>query len=281
MVKTGGSSKPKYCTFQQRKEQLRRACGQHKAAKDRLANIYVDEKYKLAVCMMAKVGTSTLKRFLTSLHGISPHKPPRKAMLSKIGIKKLQDLTPTQRTTVLGSYHKVIVVRHPLSRLKSSYHNKFVYTHFVGGGKYSKAIAQHRKNKADHSKDMRFDEFMKYSHSHNNEHWRTYDESCQTCDVHYDYVIKLETFNHDLETFGRGVLNIPLEKIFHGKLNTGHYSGAKAQIANTSTVIEEHKQLTDKEWKVLFESRYGHDMRTFGYGFDRKTSVASCGTDCC
>ena len=137
----------------------------------------------------------------------------------------------------------------------------------------------HRKNKTDTSRDMRFDEFMKYISNHKNKHWRTYEELCQPCTINYDYIIKLETFNHDLDVFGRGVLNLTLDQLFHGNLNRGHYEGARG--SKLMIDIPETEQLTDKEWKVLFESRYGHDMRTFGYGFDRKTSLASCGTECC
>ena len=98
-----------------------------------------------------------------------------------------------------------MVVRHPLERLASAYHDKFVTrkTSKVTFSKYKKKIL-HAVHAVNVSKPVpvTFQHFIQYLTMVNpakfDEHWQLYNDRCAPCTIEYDYIAKLETMSSDL-----------------------------------------------------------------------------------
>jgi hypothetical protein len=99
----------------------------------------------------------------------------------------------------LETYHKMIIVRHPFSRLLSAYGNKI----YPGGWyvqKYARIINRHFGNGTAQSR-LSVAQFLELvveeAAVFNNPHWNDYYQQCFPCDIEYDRVVKLETLEMD------------------------------------------------------------------------------------
>ncbi|KAK2157740.1 hypothetical protein LSH36_185g00028 [Paralvinella palmiformis] len=174
--------------------------------------ILVDEKHKVLYCAIPKVASGSFKTFiLTAATGINDthfHVHDRNR-LRRVGVKYLTDYDPKDRETKISTYFKFIVVRHPFDRLVSAYKNKFL-TPTPILKRYQKFIKMTFKENSTTDEAGRikltFDQFLYlivkyYETSFKNEHWLSYYEHCHPCNIKYDYIIKLETIEHDLKMF--------------------------------------------------------------------------------
>ena len=109
--------------------------------------------------------------------------------------------------------------------------------------------------------------FAKYK---NNLHWMPYHETTKPCDVRYDYIIKLETFNEDLKPI------LPLlsseekpvsyfESILRQPINKNY----KENFTNCY-IPKEVLELTYGQ-RLALKKRYQRDFTLFGYDFDAVT----------
>ena len=106
------------------------------------------------------------------------------------------------------------MVRNPFSRLVSAYYDKLLPTG-PGYTSYYKKMSQNMNQKFRHlrhnanqrnntdNKIATFEDFVNYLVTAGNAkadpHWSPYLESCKPCDAKYDYVIKFDTLNNDME----------------------------------------------------------------------------------
>ena len=107
---------------------------------------------------------------------------------------------------MLRHYHKAMFVRHPLDRLWSAYNSKFVNQNPRFLMQYCRQMVG--RFRRGHSftdppciKDVTFREFVSFMMlrtSGDNVHWMTYNRLCGPCDLSYDYIGKLETFEADM-----------------------------------------------------------------------------------
>jgi hypothetical protein len=183
--------------------------------KDNVENfkrILVDDNHKVLYCSIPKVACSSFKTFiLTAATGINDtHFDVHDSnLLRRVGVKYLTDYDTKERETKLSTYFKFIVVRHPFDRLVSAYKEKFS-TPTLMLKWYQKFIKMTFKENSTFDKDGRikltFDQFLYlivkyYETSFNDRHWLSYYEHCHPCNIKYDYIIKLETIEHDLKMF--------------------------------------------------------------------------------
>ena len=88
-----------------------------------------------------------------------------------------------------------------------------------------------------------------------NRHWNTYSHSCLPCEIKYDFIGKLDTFNNDIvaimEEFGNPVCSDKFPKLFK---------------TSTSSSVQENyfKQLTQKQIHNLAQI-YANDFELYGY----------------
>ena len=158
------------------------------------------EELKLIVCPINKVGTTYWRNLHKQYHG-----------------KTLGKYKEKKRRQILKEYTKVIVVRHPLVRLRSAFQDRFAgmvpdYLKY-----YSPRIFRN-ENLDKHKKECMatdFKAFVQYiirskNDRNVNHHWKTFYSLCNPCTVNYDIIAKLETFNEDLNFIkGRIAANPP------------------------------------------------------------------------
>ena len=144
-----------------------------------------------------------MKRVFSVLRGGNPQRSHGEGYLRKVDLSRLNRFPESMRHKMIENYTKIITVRHPLDRLRSAYYNKFVQIHFVSNKSYQSGIDAYRANKSDTSKDMHFDEFVKFITNNNkyNSHWNTYNSLCHPCAIKFDFIIHLETMNTDFTLY--------------------------------------------------------------------------------
>ena len=107
---------------------------------------------------------------------------------------------------MLRHYHKAMFVRHPLDRLWSAYNSKFVnqnprFLMQYGRKMFGRFRRRHISTDPPCVKDVTFREFVSFMMlrtSGANVHWMTYNRLCGPCELNYDYIGKLETFEADM-----------------------------------------------------------------------------------
>lgn len=239
-------------------------------------NLYLDHHHKLLFCEVPKAGASTMKRILiraSPLHSTQDSDPEWDAHKD---LKKFNITHPTPYFNDLkkylnGSYFKFILVRHPMSRLLSAYKDKFYDSVFLP--KTSQYILRNYRNKSsgwdgfNPNKDyvrsnpvtwQEFTDFVAAEYPNGSDrHWKTVQELCSPCLIHYDAILKLETIEDDMEVISK------------------HLGGNRVQIPTENM----SKGMKGKTFRSFFEELssdvinglkkvYADDMTAFGYTFD-------------
>ena len=276
--------KTQLCSLQDRSLQLAKFCQNRKISTNIPHDILVDTDNKVLFCYINKVASITIKRMFYKLKTQTKKHSYRHQTMKDGGYRYLKDFRKnnTRLKEILTTFNRGILVRHPLDRLRSAYYNKFVKIHYVKPQKYKDIIQKYRQSNTDKYKHMHFEEFIKfvlYDQPHDT-HWEAYGSACNPCYIKYDYILRMETFDRDLDIFGQNLYNKSIDELLSkGEYqNTGIYSGAKNKTVNVG--IKEFAAVEVKEWENLLVN-YSDDMEMFGYTFDRDRSVARCGSKCC
>ena len=190
----------------------------------------------------------------------------------------------SQWEDIQANYTKLMVVRHPFTRLASVYWDKMSvhdvdYTYREARKsvvremhpKYStEEIATTRPYFQEFIKKM-FDKRWKYQ---SDRHWRSYYDLCSPCAINYDYILKLETFSTEilpiLEILANG--NKTVEYLFSMVIPKNKASDLKKiSVLKTSkvnsSIVAEYFNLTMNQRTVLYDM-FETDMKLYGYGFD-------------
>lgn len=149
-----------------------------------------------------------LKRKLQILAGKSKVKSPFDIMPAHAlggNVHTFVDLPFHLITSIVSSYTKFLIVRNPFERLYSGYVDKIFSLHFAYIGRH--IVVTQRKNATRHSKncghDVTFAEFVRYvikgerTNKNRNAHFSPMYDHCKPCQIGYDYIGKLETFEKD------------------------------------------------------------------------------------
>ena len=198
-----------------RQEILRKACEDRRkpSVDDVLNRILVDEKHQSLYCFIPKVGCTNWKTLLVQLigKGSNTTRVHKKNDIAKAGLVRLSQYSEEDASHFLETYFKFMFVRDPFERLLSAYKDKFAtYNEFTKHfqTKYGRDIIKtYRKNPSLLSlrlgHDVTFGEFVKYvidSYKNNEEfnpHWRPFLDLCGPCDIHWDFIGKMETIEED------------------------------------------------------------------------------------
>lgn len=171
----------------------------------------------------------------------------------------------------LQTYFKFMVVRHPLKRIASAYEDKFFkqgsspVTFQLYNKKIQRKVIGSVPKKFRKSRVVTFEQFAKYltmtDPSEYDSHWARYHDLCSPCDIHYDYIAKLETLDTDAPVI-----------ISHLKKSTAHASGLQVPSYNAN-----HNETKDKPYKEYYkdinqttllklQDIYSFDFKLFDYG---------------
>ena len=132
--------------------------------------------------------------------------------LSATGLRLLYNLDEDERRTVLDDYFKMIVVRHPLDRLRSAYTNKTKQAGTLNWPvlhKYQHIVEQFLRRKGKEAgvdgssfnpmnMTIEFERFIDLVGADDeqlvDEHWMLpFYDTCFPCSIHYDTVMRVET----------------------------------------------------------------------------------------
>lgn len=282
------------------KKRIKRVCERyHIQKRDRIRkhSFIVDHKYRMALCLHPKAGTTTWKQYFFEL---LPNK--RKNSLAKSydfkfgkwnwGYEKywqfLNNLTSSNNNSVMIALNKVnkylhddkilmfSFVRHPFERLVSAYNDRILD---LNNDKHNFVVKYGLKKWYD--KDHSFPAFvdlvlkqyrgncspsMYQAKSYQSQcefnvnlHWRPFASKCSYCDVEYDLVGKIETFDEDLKYI---VHKKGLEKILRLENSGMNHHSTKG---STEKMTEHYfSKLTKKQGYDLY-NMYHLDFEMFDY----------------
>ncbi|CAH1781341.1 unnamed protein product [Owenia fusiformis] len=197
--------------FNTRRQHLKDACAKLNSERQNKTYgfLFVDDAHKLLICPVAKIGCSFWKAVLLILSHRTGEKNPLD-VLTGVHSKEYPQLRldpPDVQKRKMDTYTKVIFTRDPLSRLYSAYQDKFVNFNTLFWNMYGKlAVRLFRENATRKSlsngHDVTFEEFLRLVVLNSemdkiNSHWVSVEQSCHPCDVDYDVIGHMETFDKD------------------------------------------------------------------------------------
>ena len=207
------------------------------------------------------------------------------AALRRHNLRYLNTYNASEIQIRLKSYFKFMVARHPLVRLLSGYRDKLEVWDAMFEFKVGRFIKQLHFS-ANQSKRARvtFEEFVHYlvnkSPVDYNFHWRPFTLLCQPCEIHYDYIVKLETSHVDYPYIFSKLKNMTDSKRRILKSMKAH---------KTTTDLESIKKYYDRipaPYMNTLETIYRFDLNLFGYTWNQTSLSYGCrvkteGKECC
>ncbi|XP_036438624.1 carbohydrate sulfotransferase 12-like [Colossoma macropomum] len=187
-----------------------------------LANLLVDDRHGIIYCYVPKVACTQWKRVMIVLseslkvNGV-PYRDPSNIPVELIHGNSIQYLNRYNRTVMkhkLQQYKKFMFVREPFVRLISAYRDKFQTENQPFYKRYAVPILKRFAkipNPPASAKEARaagtepsFSNFIQYilslpaeKYELLDEHWRQMTHLCHPCQIHYDFIGKMETMEED------------------------------------------------------------------------------------
>ena len=265
------------CTIQRRVELIRDRCERlglvnksiseeellGKIARREIGGFDVNQAQKVMYCHLYKAGSSTMKAILIS--AASRGKTPR------VNIRDF--FNEKHDPSELSSYHRFTIVRHPLTRLRSAYMDKYAYPgqNFLYMFEKEKGVA-HRRFGRDFVPDVEgelrltWEQFLDLVATEPkqfaNKYWDSYMSMCDPCLFNYDHVMRLETMDEDMEPL---IDRLHMKKHIQVKRNTS-MGDVKDQLGHVSELF---RQVPDNIMKGIM-NRYRLDFELFGYTWDKQ-----------
>ena len=191
---------------------------------------------------------------------------------------------PHELQTNLTGYTKFVVVRNPLHRLFSGYNNKIVKSKPSG---FRNGLKKYLKMNISLSEIPSFEGFLEMIISDRalsrDPHFQNYFHGANPCFVDYDYILKLETQDQDLNLFLSNVYKLHNTSFY---VNV-HVNNLTTPIMTDSAVnhvtyLQKYEEIPDLLRSKVME-KFKYEMEFFGYTFNTYTSTANCGLQqkCC
>ena len=203
-------------------------------------------------------------------------------------------MVPITAVHEFATYHKIMLVRHPFTRLVSAYNDKFTVQNAEKDyfQQYIIRTYLNKRQKPRRYRDWRvaFDEFIDaVVHGYMDEHWEPFQDRCNMCNIDYDSVLRLETLSRDipnvLDILG---LNISILDSF----SKNRRRSDNSRISNKrdtgdaihTDVLNAFNTISSSNIQAL-RRIYANDLNNLGYEFDSNSKVTSCrintGADVC
>ncbi|KAI4490147.1 hypothetical protein M0804_004329 [Polistes exclamans] len=238
-------------------------------------NMIIDTKHGISWCPIYKVGSSTWMKNFAILAGILTDTTMNLINQNTIQMNNIVkqafpcDLNINKTLKKLQSTKKFLIVRHPFERLLSAYRDKL--EHINGREYYYKRFGRHithkyrrHKNSTRAKLEPTFEEFLEFiaNEKYFDEHWAPYYDTCKPCTIHYDYILKFETFQED-------------HRFFMQETRLKYYLYKKSDFTNinpygrtTSRLLKKYLENIPKLllWKIY--KIYEKDFQLFSYSID-------------
>ncbi|CAG5120380.1 unnamed protein product, partial [Candidula unifasciata] len=162
----------------------------------------------LLFCQIAKVASTNLGKIFAIITGLfngtNPNLIPPPEIHSKYNNLHIHlDSLPLDQILLrIKNYFKFVFVRDPFERLLSAYRNKFMKPPNSSFEYLSRKMVKVYRTNSTLRGGVTFEEFVKYLVDPaqiipTNPHWQPFYELCRPCEMMYDFVGKLSTFNED------------------------------------------------------------------------------------
>ncbi|XP_018011504.1 carbohydrate sulfotransferase 11-like isoform X1 [Hyalella azteca] len=218
---------------------------------------------KIVVCMIAKVASSSWCNYLLNhyLNGSSKsegygHRVAQRLLAPQPG------LTGKETLQQLNSFTKILTVRHPFARLVSAYRNKAEPC-------INETTCYVKTRNIPLSPKALFKDFAEYlietvkvpvladdaAYQSFDLHWIPYFLNCKVCDLSYEYIVKMETWNDDLSYL------LP-------KYHIEYVEKAYGDILNSSDVSFQYFKTLPESLVLKLYEIYKIDFELFGYSLD-------------
>ena len=249
--------------------------------------ILSDDENRVLFCDVPKAGSTFFKNlWLNFTRDVSIGKAvhiPR--VLYKHNLRYLNSYTKPEIQTRLKTYFKFMVARHPFVRILSAYRSKFEVPNQLFeqiAGEYIKM----RYSPENKPKDYRvtFEEFVHYlvdkDLAEYNSHWKPLTYVCQPCEIHYDYIVKLETSYVDYPRILSTLKNVSDSK--RGVLKSMRMYKVNTSLDRVQTY---YSRIPVNHMNSL-EEIYHLDLDLFGYTWNKTSLTPGCqihteGNNCC
>ncbi len=171
-----------------------------------------DENKKVLYCVIPKNACTSWKTVMALNSGrISremlreqPYLIHNPIAIETAGLKFLKDYSSEEVRQKLTDYYKFVIYRHPLERLASAWHNKFVQQRWYSQ-KYFKEVYARYGERIGGTTLVPFTGFLtalvstdrSLSGFRLDKHWTDQYLMCRSCFIKYDHIAKMETLDND------------------------------------------------------------------------------------
>ena len=275
----------RFCTQQERHDQLQAYCSSHNVSRKAQLSMFVLERQKLLYCHITKVAGTSLKTLMLQAAGsdlrnvtIRVHQPK---FMKNHGVRRLVSYTRVEQNYMLENYYKVIVVKHPFSRLVSMWNDKFVPRQSAYRRKLGRVILDYVRGRnrtldGNYWSDRpHFHEVIQYMAAtrHQDNHWKPYEPFCHPCSVHWDAILRTETLLRESHLL---LDKLNLTRDINQSIPLIHSHTKHTQdLYKISSHLPVFKDVTDDDMRHVLAT-YGPDLERFGYTWDHSRSVAKC-----
>ena len=259
-------------------------------------NMFVDDEYQLVYCAVPKCASATFKHYLGQLHDPDFEEGWAVNMsrfYQATGIRQLAMLSEVEQRRVLNDYYTFMVVRHPLDRLYSAWHNKLSRpnaSHIIQGiiqdrvTEYLKRTSPGRVEFDSREEYLNFSQYLDLVESHFHDgfkhaQWASIHDHCKPCHIKYDHVFRLETLSRDILSLYAHVHEINktvrVPTIIHANNNAGNINKV-TRLRNT------FQNVSTKTLEGVMNI-YRRDFDMFGYHWSADESSTCSYSDeaCC
>ena len=170
----------------------------------------------------------------------------------------------------LNTYYKFLVVRDPHERILSAYLDKFVNRDPEFLDIYGK-LANKLRREGRMTKPTPIDSPLSFSdlidviiteYSAGNrldQHWDTYENLCQTCNLRFDYIAKFDTYSSDSQPL--------IKRMCQGLACQKHMYEENKAKTSSDNVRKYYGQLSPGQLSAI-RRIYQRDMDGFGYKYE-------------
>ncbi|EFN70794.1 Carbohydrate sulfotransferase 14 [Camponotus floridanus] len=263
--------------FDNRRHQMSRVCKTIEVKESRLdtvlTNMIIDTEHNISWCPIYKAASSAWMIYFAALKNVLTDftmdliQRNRMQVSDIVRQKFRHDANLNKTYEKLSKTKRFLIVRHPLERLLSAYRDKL--EHMQGREYYYKRfgrrIALKYRQSGDNATRLEptFAEFLRFiaHEKYFDEHWAPYYRTCEPCELHYDYILKVETLDRDQNFLIQDTkLSNYLYEVKHpGNINP-HGTTTRKTLDQYITGIP--RSLLDQIYKI-----YENDYKLFNYSF--------------
>lgn len=267
----GGDDNSRSRVMSYRRQVMKQACQKYTTKLDSLVSMFYSPRGNFMYCAVPKVGSSFMKRVMYVVANGNGENPLH--MSGVLIHHQTKNLQITKTKDVYGDHVNIMFTRDPYEKIFSAYTDKIYTTLFddicrkISGqvsGSYSAMV------------NTSFSNTLRYAMGQYTNtpiaidpHFRRSSYSCDVCNVNYDFIGKMESFNEDVEFFLSAINQTRVFKAM-GDVDSNHEQKVVTDLVDR-TFSTKTTQFDDCEFKELVLRRLWNLLQIRGYLSDMST----------